>query len=104
MEAMLFAASRKFAQAIFETDSLMLVQSIESSDVEIIWAIEADVLFIKSLLLFNSSWSILYISRIANSVAGWLAKQARLNVCPVPWQTNPPVALLSLLSRDFYYV
>ncbi|EEF28900.1 conserved hypothetical protein [Ricinus communis] len=55
VEAMLFAVSRKFKQVIFETDSFMLVQAIQSRDTEIIWAIEADVLFIKSLLLFNSS-------------------------------------------------
>ncbi|EEF30375.1 conserved hypothetical protein [Ricinus communis] len=42
---------RKFAHVNFETDSLMLVQAIESSDSEINLAIEADLLFIKSLEL-----------------------------------------------------
>ncbi|KAJ9183758.1 hypothetical protein P3X46_007570 [Hevea brasiliensis] len=75
--AVLFVISIGFSHAVIESDSTQLIQFISSPLAPIPWKSEAIIHDIRCSLVSYPNISVMYVPRIANSCANWLACSVR---------------------------
>ncbi|XP_073015730.1 uncharacterized protein [Primulina eburnea] len=97
-EALSWIREMKFNQVIFEMDAQIIVKAVNSTKVDEseFGAIIEDC---RSILKQEPSFSVIFISRLANGVAHALAKESRTYANPCHW-SSPPNHISDIVTRD----
>ena len=99
--AMMLARDMGHEKVCFESDSQLLINSINSQRPNLYdWKSRSIVQDILDFLVSNVGFSVTFFSRIGNAVADCIAAEALKEMYSVGWVTQPSSLLLSLLTID----
>ncbi|OMO61937.1 hypothetical protein CCACVL1_23137 [Corchorus capsularis] len=93
------AKQMRIPKIVVETNSQVLVQSVERSD-DGHWEIDNIVHDIRSLMKYFEDCRIRWIARSANKAADWLSQQLKKGMRISNWVNVPPSTFVHVLSRD----
>ncbi|XP_026436221.1 uncharacterized protein LOC113334099 [Papaver somniferum] len=90
----------KMKKVIFESDSEVLVKSINGPGYFVHWLNQSFILDIKFMLSFIESWRCISVRRDANSVADKIAKRARVMGVCFNFKTDLPLEIQEWIDQD----
>ncbi|XP_026384415.1 uncharacterized protein LOC113279999 [Papaver somniferum] len=100
LAAVTYAVVKGFSKVVFESDSQVLIKSINEQNYYVHWMNCSIVLDIKFLLSKLAQWNCVSVKRSANGVADKLAKKARILRSNFEFQSALPLEIQEWVDED----